>query len=69
MKKLDRRRFGFVDNNRRRMIDSSSLLKLTGSLICVCGGNHGSWFVDLRVRFDCLPNFSSVQDIEKNNDR
>ena len=39
-----------------------------GSLICVCGGNHGSWFVDLRVVW-FLPNFSSVQDIEKNNDR
>ena len=49
VKKLDRRRFEF-DSDRRRMIDSSSLLKLTGSLICVCGGNHGSWFVDLRVR-------------------
>ena len=69
VKKLDRRRFGFDSDRRGRMIDSSSLLKLTGSLICVCGGNHGSWFVDLRVVW-FLPNFSSVQDnIEKNNDR
>eukprot|EP00956_Cyclotella_meneghiniana_P013037 scaffold18613_cov26-Cyclotella_meneghiniana.AAC.1 len=51
VKKLDRRRFEFDSDRRRRMIDSSSLLKLTGSLICVCGGDHhGSWFVDLRVR-------------------